>query len=203
MALPRHGFAVIWVLFRFFFNNKTHPWNVDKKLREQAMCMQQGSLVLCEKQSYTVAEVHCVGVSSVHHSSAQAAGGFAVLSPLPEVMWSPESLFKLSLRRITLPSTEVLTAALKKEHSKFPSRLEMLRNNVGKSVKLDAGRKLPECTLEVCSLCLYVSMSLSLFAFCRKNMLFYQPKITSSPKGMRLAAHRSGVGGGAKATPAE
>lgn len=112
-------------------------------------CMQQGSLVLCEKQNYAVAEVHCVGLSSVHHSNTQGAGGFAVLAPLPEVMWSPDTLFKLSLRRISLPSAEVLTAALKKELSKFPSSLEVLRKPFGKQVRLDAGRKLTEHTLEV------------------------------------------------------
>lgn len=122
--------------------------------------MQQGSLVLCEKQSYTVAEVHCVGVVGVRvDAETQAAGGFAVLAPLPAVMWSADSLFRVSLRRVTVPTPEALTAALQKEHSKLPSRLEMLRNTAGKSVRLDAGRKLPEYTLEV----VHFLLSLSLF----------------------------------------
>ena len=105
--------------------------------------------MLCEKQNYTVAEVHCVGVSRVHETSTQAAGGFAILSPMPAVMWSPDTLFKLSLRRISLPSPEALTAALQKEQAKLPRRLEVLRKDPGKVVQLDAGRKLGELTLEV------------------------------------------------------
>lgn len=117
--------------------------------RVQTVGVQQGSLALCEKQTYTVAEVHCVGVSGVRGSETQAAGGFALLAPLPAVLWCPDTLYKVSLRRLSLPTPEALTAALKKEHAKLPSRLEMLRNTVGKTVKLDAGRKLPEYTLEV------------------------------------------------------
>lgn len=90
-----------------------------------------------------------MGVSRVHESSVQAAGGFAILSPMPAVMWSPDTLFKLSLRRISLPSPEALTAALHKEQAKLPRRLEVLRKDPGKAVQLDAGRKLGELTLEV------------------------------------------------------
>jgi hypothetical protein len=114
--------------------------------------LQQGSVILCEKQNFTVAEVQCVGVSGEHHGSTHAAGGFAILTPLPPVMWSADAFFKVSLRRISLASAEELTVALKKETSKLPSRMELLRKDViPKVVKLDAGRKLPEYTLEVIS----------------------------------------------------
>jgi hypothetical protein len=105
-------------------------------------------LVLCEKGVYSVAEVHYVGVNGAMDGPGHAAGGFAILSPLPPMMWGPDTVFKLSLRRVKLPDNDELNAALHKEHAKLPARLEMLRN-IGSVVKLDAGRKLQECTLEV------------------------------------------------------
>ena len=54
-------------------------------------------------------------------AAGPAAGGFALLHPLPEAMWGPDAVFKLSLRRVTVP-TEAEAAAAQEEQA--PARHE-------------------------------------------------------------------------------
>eukprot|EP00892_Ulva_mutabilis_P012666 jgi/Ulvmu1/9772/UM056_0012.1 len=106
-------------------------------------------VVLCESKQYPIARVICVGVNRILSGRGTAAGGFAVLKPLPEVMWGSESVFKLPLRKVALPeSEENEETALLKEQSKLPHRLEMATKHMPKRLFLDSGRKLQECSLE-------------------------------------------------------
>ena len=112
--------------------------------------MQAGAVVACASKTHPVARVHCVAVSRLMTAAGPAAGGFALLHPLPEAMWGPDAVFKLSLRRVTVPTEAEAAAALEKEASKLPARLAMVTKALaGGVLELDAGRKVPECSLEV------------------------------------------------------
>lgn len=82
-----------------------------------------------------------------------AAGGFALLTPLPEATWGAAATLKLPLRRLGVPSEGELAAAMERELAKLPARLEVVTKALGAAVvQIDAGRKLPEMTLEVCGM---------------------------------------------------
>lgn len=113
--------------------------------------VQAEQIVLCESKQYPVARVICVGVNRILSCRGPAAGGFAVLNPLPEVMWGLDSMFKLPLRKVSLPTAEAEEVALQKEVAKLPQRLELATKHIPKRLLLDSGRKMQECTLEVWS----------------------------------------------------
>jgi hypothetical protein len=112
--------------------------------------MQAGTLVTCESKTHPVGYVRCVGVNRANADPGPAAGGFAVLKPLPEAMWGMSTTLKLSLRRLSVPSQAELEAVLEKEEAKLPAKLVMATKAMERKViEIDAGRKLQECMLEV------------------------------------------------------
>jgi hypothetical protein len=123
------------------------PWESD--VGNDDVWLQTGTQVLCDTKTHSVAEVVCVGVNRILTGTGSAAGGFSILKPLPEVMWGSDARLKLPLRRVSLPEEGQWEAHLSKECAKLPHRLECAR--LHKSVRLDAGRKFPECSLEVCA----------------------------------------------------
>lgn len=104
----------------------------------------------CDSKTHAVARVKCVGANRILTGPGPAAGGFAVLEPLPEAMWGTSATFKLSLRRLSVLAATELEAVLEKESAKLPAKLVMMTKALGSGVlEIDAGRKLPECSLEV------------------------------------------------------
>lgn len=112
--------------------------------------LQAEQVVVCESKQYPIAKVICVGVSRILNGRGAAAGGFAVLRPLPEVMWGSESVFKLPLRKVAGPASgEEQESLLRREEAKLPQRLEMATKHMPKRLCLDSGRRMQECVLEV------------------------------------------------------
>lgn len=112
--------------------------------------VQEGMSVLCDCKTHAVGRVQCVGVNRLMTSEGPAAGGFAILTPLPVAMWGTRAAFKLSLRKLSIPSEAELEAAVGKEESKLPAKLSMVTKGMDRKViDIDAGRRLAECTLEV------------------------------------------------------
>lgn len=122
----------------------------ERTVQDSCGVLQAEQIVMCESKQFPIARVMCVGVNRILLGRGPAAGGFAVLNPLPEVMWGPDTVFKLPLRKVALPTPEDEKAALQKEESKLPQRLEMATKHLPKRLLLDSGRKMQECTLEVC-----------------------------------------------------
>ena len=112
--------------------------------------MQAGTSVLCDSKTHAVARVRCVGVNRAMSGPGSAAGGFAILTPLPEATWGAAATVKLPLRRLSVPSDAELAAALDRELAKLPARLSVVSKAASLAVvQIDAGRKLPEMTIEV------------------------------------------------------
>jgi hypothetical protein len=62
--------------------------------------LQRGQRVIVEGKSCTGAHIDCVGVNKHGQEAGPSSGGFAIILPMPEIMWGTQAHIKVSLKRV-------------------------------------------------------------------------------------------------------